>query len=469
MSLGKLIPDGGLSRLQGSKRRRRLRVVTKWAGLNTRFRSNTDLGYTNANVASFIYEETVNRKVINMRPVWGNFWKEGAANFVNTNAESTAGLGTITLGYAIETPKTDYRTAASTMFQYSAITQNITSHENKGGGSGTDGQPGYLVLAPGQVAVGGQVAAADVAFTNGVSQTFPNHYSFFLRQHINVPSGEYPISRSSSWGAGSAERYQQSATSLAALLAGTGRFSASANSDLCTGAVMFRPLCWVGEVDDSQDDEPYLVVGFLGNSNFEGPASSDTFPQTGAGPDWASEAAKWRNDGFPDEWARSIDNKHGVFNLGCSSARLVQLFASANNRDAVLALCDYVDVVVVHFANNDYVAGQTFAQMTANTISLITELKRRGKIVVLCTGFPYGTATHPIYRQYTDWAAVASNSGADFVFNPLPDIGDDMGTYWRYKTGYSSDNVHVNNTTGLTALVASWNNFWNANKAYFWR
>jgi len=152
---------------------------------------------------SFLYEETVNRKVLNLRPVWANFYKDGAASFINTNAESPTGLGTITLGYAIETPKTDYRTSLTTLFEYGAITQNIATHENKGGGTGTDGQPGYLLLAPGSIGVGGSVAAADVAFTNGVSQTFPNHYSFFLRQHINVPSGEYPIGRSSSWGAGS--------------------------------------------------------------------------------------------------------------------------------------------------------------------------------------------------------------------------------------------------------------------------
>lgn len=450
-------------------KRRRLRVVTKYAALNTRFRSSTDLGYTAANVAAYIYEETVNRRVYNLRPVWGNFFKEGATSFINTIAESTLGLGAITLKYAYEMPKLDYRTNSTNMFAYGAASQNTTNHVNYGGGMGMNGQIGQIQMPAGTLATGNQIAAADVTFNAGASQTFPKHYSFFLRQTINVPSGEYPLGRTSSWGAGSAERFQQSASSLDSLLSGTGRFSASQNSDLTSTNSLFRPLCWVGEVDDSADEEPYMVVGFLGNSLSEGPSSIGTDPQTSTTTAWESAAGYWRDDGFPDEWARSINNIHGVFNLGCSSARMNQMYASANNRDSLLALCDYVDIVVVNFAANDYVDGQSLAQMQANTISLVSELKRRGKIVVLTTGFPYNTSAQAVYRQYTDWAATASNSGADFVWNPLPDLGNDNTTWWQWKAGYSSDNVHANNTTGLAAVLASWNTFWAANKAAFFQ
>ena len=464
---------GQIGGLPANRKTKRRRWVSMNAGTPIAYRSSTDYGITSQYVMQYIGCELVNRKVYNIQPVWMNVWQSNTGGVgLTTNSEDTTGLSQLTIDYAYEIPKDNLRTASSYLFAYGSQTVSTTSNLNMGAGTAGDGSPGKIVIPAGGVAYGGVLQARACTFNAGASSTFANRWNFFLRQHIatdgtnQIPSSYQPYS----WGAGSCNRQQSSATTLVASVAGTGRFSASQNSDLNigSGGWSYQPVGFIGEVDDSTDTEPYICVGYIGNSIMRGVTDvRGTDPQTSTTTAWgvaARDAGSWKDYGWMEHWARSVNNVHGVFNLGCSSLSMVAALQSANRRDAYLEMISHCCAVVIDYSANDYVIGQTLGQMQTSVQTLVAELKAAGVYVIVCAGFPYGTSSSGVLRQYNDWAAVRANTGADAVFNPLSAVGDDNTTWWQWKSGYTADNVHPN-TTGTNAIYAAWGSFFNSIKS----
>lgn len=440
--------------------------VTKYSGLNTPYTSATDLAITDRYQFGLAHLETINRKVTSMQAVWMNVRKENvsSAGSLICSAEGVTNLGTITIKYAWEVPKIDYRTSSPYLFAYGFAPTNTTNHTNYGAGTGGASQ-GIIVMAPHQFAVSEPIVATEccdsVSDANSRYDYFPPHFHVWVRQSQDVPSGEYPQSRIlQDWSAGCGARGRKGATNYDSLVAGTGR-PGSTNSDLVFYGT--APMGALGYVDDSADATKHLCIATFGSSHMEGPGSAGTSPQTSTTTLWPSdivgtmgEAGACYDTGLADELARYDGWRDTYINLGCSSWSIYSAQENSQKLDAVLWAASHCHALILDWAANDFL-NRSLSQMKDDFKRMTALLKERtGCYLIAKTPYPYGASGNASLDAFGD-ALLAANFThyADTVYDCRNVLADFVSGTWRWKAGMSSDNVHINNGLGLTTQVQS--------------